>query len=47
MCPESFAFPVEVAHLNGWRMWLKAKAVVVDNKTYGIKAFQQLKEEVG
>ena len=41
--PESFAFPSEVTRLNGWRMWLKGKAVVVDNKTYMIKPFSHLK----
>ena len=29
--------------MNGWRMWLKGKAVVVDNKTYMIKPFMKLK----
>ena len=40
---ELFAFPAEVTHLNGWRMWLKSKAVVADNKTYMIKPLRQLK----
>ena len=39
---ESFAFPAQVTRLNDWRMWLKGKAVVFDNKTYVIKPFSQL-----
>lgn len=41
--PESFAFTSQVTWLNGQMMQFEGKAVSVNNKTYMIKPFSQLK----
>ena len=46
--PKLFAFLAKVTNLNGRRMWLKGKAVVVDvdSETYMIKPLRQLRIQI-